>query len=365
MTSKWFNAKRAKKENVGTVRIFDQIGKDWFGEGTDAKSFVEAVDELGDDLEVLNVHINSPGGNVYDGLAIYNYLKAHSAEVVVHVDGIAASIASIIAMAGKKIIMPANSNVFIHNPWSFAGGDAEALRKTADQLDIMAESLLGIYMSRAKDITEEDVRAMMDDETLLTAEECVAWGFADEMIEEVKMAAGMNPEAVMAATREVVTAEASLLAADARIESLGEQISSQLTEINDLEAEIGALTDAMSGMLPQPEALGAEDVIALVAEAEAPEWLATNSIANGHDRPTVLASISEYSALADVCAAANITDADEICRANWSDTAALVSALLTEALAENEHDIHNRDTRGLRPAAQVDITKAYASRRPQ
>jgi ATP-dependent protease ClpP protease subunit len=111
----WYNIK--SKGRVGTIRIYEQIGNDWFGEGKTAKAFCDEVDGLGD-LETLNVHINSPGGNVFDGLAIYNFLRRRKAEVVVFIDGLAASIASIIAAAGDRVVMPENSNLFIHNPFT-------------------------------------------------------------------------------------------------------------------------------------------------------------------------------------------------------------------------------------------------------
>lgn len=137
-------------------------------------------------------------------MAIYNALKRHKASVTVYVDGVAASAASFIAMAGDKIIMPANAFMFIHNPIGGAYGNADDMREMADALEKMELSTAGIYSTRTgMDI--EEVRKMMDDETWLTATEAKEKGFADEIEAEKKIAAsfdlakryGMVPEALL------------------------------------------------------------------------------------------------------------------------------------------------------------------------
>lgn len=135
------------------------------------------------DLQVseIDVHINSYGGDVFTGIAIYNMLKNHSAKINVYIDACACSIASVIAMAGDKIYMPKNTLMMIHNCWTIAMGNSKELRKTADDLDIIMNTSIESYMSRVK-ITREELIELLDNETWLTAEECVEKGFADEVL---------------------------------------------------------------------------------------------------------------------------------------------------------------------------------------
>lgn len=358
---KWFNLSQDKTDkSVATIRIYEQIGKNWFGEGTDAKEFTDAVDALGDGIETLNVHINSPGGNVYDGLAIYNYLKRHKAQVVGYVDGIAASIASVILMAADKIIMPSNSNVFIHNPFTYAAGDADALRKTADDLDAMKASLLGIYMTRAN-LDEADVDAMMNDETFMTAEEAVAWGFADEVEAESKMAADLNAGDLVSAALANARAEVQSRVQDA-------QLSTVTAERDNLQEQVNTLTETVNSLREQigepAPAMAASDVISACREAEAPEWLAANLIEA--EVTDVTDAVARYSAIRDSAAAAGIEDAaDSIIKEHWGDTPAMISALLVEGLASLDPEVTNRPPQAdASDVAALDYTDVYAKRNP-
>lgn len=118
-------------------------------------------------------------------------LKRHKAHVNVYIDGLAASIASVVAMAGDKVIMPKNAMMMIHNPWTIAIGNAEDFRKLADDLDQIRESIVEAY-KRKTILDEDEIKELMDDETWLTAEECKEYGFADELEEEKEIAASIN-----------------------------------------------------------------------------------------------------------------------------------------------------------------------------
>jgi ATP-dependent Clp endopeptidase proteolytic subunit ClpP len=168
-----------------TLLIFDEIGF-W---GVQAKDFVSDLSKV--QAKTLNVEINSPGGDVFAGLAIYNALKSSGKEIVVKVMGVAASAASLIAMAGDKIVMPKNSFMMIHNPWSFAMGNADELREQADVLDKIGDSLLKTYASRTgKD--EAEIAEMLAKDTWMTADEALALGFATEVVEDVKANASFD-----------------------------------------------------------------------------------------------------------------------------------------------------------------------------
>ena len=133
----------------------------------------------------IRIFINSYGGSVFEGTAIYNQLKRHPARKVVHVDGFACSIASVIAMVGDEIVMPRNTMMLIHNMWSEAVGNAAELRKAADDLDIINAAGRQAYLAKAGDkLTEDRLMELMDAESWLTAEQCVELGLADRIADE-------------------------------------------------------------------------------------------------------------------------------------------------------------------------------------
>ena len=135
------------------------------------------------ETSTIELHVNSKGGRVKEGIAIYNLLKQHNAEKVCYVDGFAYSIASVICMACDKIVMGLGTSMLIHNMAMSVYGDAQTLRKCADDLDVLMESNRKIYMERAKNLTEEQLTEMMDNETFLTPQQCLEYGFCDEIAE--------------------------------------------------------------------------------------------------------------------------------------------------------------------------------------
>lgn len=168
----------------GEVLIYGIIG-DWW-DGLDAESVIKAIDGLGEVSE-LTVRINSPGGIVTEGMAIFNYLRGHGAKITVRIDALAASMASVIMLAGHRIVMPRNAMAMIHNPWNIAMGDSRELRKSADVLDKYRAQILAIYAARSgREITE--LSDMMDAETWMDADEAVALGFADQAIDPLEPA---------------------------------------------------------------------------------------------------------------------------------------------------------------------------------
>ena len=159
---------------------------------TSAAGFRDALKSFGD-VKNINLHINSPGGSVFEGIAIYNMLKQNSAHINVYIDGLAASIASVIAMSGDAIFMPSNAMLMIHNPWTYAVGNANELRKQADDLDQITKSSVQTYLAKAGDkLDEQTLKQLMDDETWLTAQEAYDYGLADEVVEPNKAAASIN-----------------------------------------------------------------------------------------------------------------------------------------------------------------------------
>ena len=143
-------------------------------------------------LDTLHVHLNSEGGSIFAGLAVYNTLLLDAARVIVHVDGIALSMASVIAMAGDEIVMAEGAMLMIHNPLWMAAGEAEELRQTADVMDKLKDQLVAIYARRTGKPPEE-ISAWMDAETWLTGDEAIAAGFADRTEARLAIAAALDP----------------------------------------------------------------------------------------------------------------------------------------------------------------------------
>lgn len=156
----------------------------WNDADVSADGFRKELEAL-ENIDVLNIHINSYGGEVFEGFAIYNLLKQHSATKNVYIDGIAASIASVIAMAGDYIYMSKTSIMMIHNCLTYEYGNANQLRKTAEDMDKIMVALKAAYSEKIK-ITEEELQKLLDDEEYMTADECKEKGFADEIIDYAK-----------------------------------------------------------------------------------------------------------------------------------------------------------------------------------
>ncbi|EPA9970503.1 head maturation protease, ClpP-related [Escherichia coli] len=170
----WFRM-QAGHQSDADIYIYDEIGF-W---GVTAKQFISDLNALGD-ITHINLHINSPGGDVFEGIAIFNALKTHGASITVYVDGVAASMASVIAMVGNPVIMPENTFMMIHKPFGFTGGDAEDMRTYADLLDKVEAVLLPAYAQKTGKTTDE-IAAMLADETWMSGAECLAHGFADQV----------------------------------------------------------------------------------------------------------------------------------------------------------------------------------------
>src|SRR4030067_2587532 len=165
MAEKWkryFNMK-AKSEDEAEILIYEEIGASFFSEGIGAKQFAKELKALGE-IKSLTIRINSPGGCVVEGQAIYSQLKSHKAQKTVIIDGLAASIASVVAMAGDVIHMPKNATMMIHDPWTMEVGTAEDMRKTAEALDTIKLGIMAAYRDKSK-LDDETISRLMSAET--------------------------------------------------------------------------------------------------------------------------------------------------------------------------------------------------------
>lgn len=177
---------KAKGKKECEILIYEEIGEGWYG-GITAKQFTKDLRDQGD-VETITLRINSPGGNVFDGNAIYNVLKQHSAKKIVHIDGLAASIASVIAMAGDEIHIADNAMMMIHNAWGVVMGFADDMRKAADMLEKVDASIATTYQKRTGlDIAK--IKELMQAETWMNSKEALEYGFVDDITDALEVAA--------------------------------------------------------------------------------------------------------------------------------------------------------------------------------
>lgn len=210
MAKKWYSikAKGAGQKKVAQVRIYDEIGP-W---GKTANQFCEELAAAVVGASKIVVPINSLGGDVFAANAIFNELMRHELPVETRVDGVAASAASLIFMAGDERIMPENATLMVHNAWTIAAGTADELRDTAEMMDKVREGIVSAY--RRSGQSEESVVEMMDATTWMTALDAQALGFCTAIEEPVKLVASANIEDALDRMRDVPAAlRTQLLAA--------------------------------------------------------------------------------------------------------------------------------------------------------
>lgn len=190
--AKFFEIKN-KTPTSADLYFYGDIVSDTWGKWTDEdkcpQDIIDMLHECGD-VEELNIYINSGGGSVWGGVAIYNILRRFNAKKTVHIDGVAASIASVIALSGDKIIMPKNSFLMIHKAMTSAFGNADELRSIAESLETIEKSIINTYMENAIDGIEESfIKEMMSAETWLTAEDAEKLFKNIEVIDSVEAVA--------------------------------------------------------------------------------------------------------------------------------------------------------------------------------
>ena len=181
MNEKWYNIQN-KAGETADIYIFDEIGT----YGVTAQDFISEIKGLKD--MPINLRINSLGGDVFDGMAMYNVIKRREAKTTVYIEGIAASIATIIALGADEVIMAENSLFMIHNAWGGTSGEAKDMRKTAETLDKITSELTDIYVKKTG-LSYDTLAEMMDEESWLNADEAFALGFIDTISDSIKVAA--------------------------------------------------------------------------------------------------------------------------------------------------------------------------------
>lgn len=182
MKNKYYALEISGKE--ADIYIFGDITSwEWFENDVSSYTLSKELQALDPDVEIINVHINSYGGEVAEGLAIHNALRNHKAKVRTYCDGFACSIASVIFMAGEERIMGNASLLMVHNAWMHTAGNADQLRKDADDLDKITQASINAYMQNVN-ITEDKLKELLDAETWLLPDEALEMGFATSIVGE-------------------------------------------------------------------------------------------------------------------------------------------------------------------------------------
>lgn len=326
-----FAFKNADHETHATLEILEEIGM-W---GVQAKDFMAQL--KGVKAKTLNVEISSPGGDVFAGIAIYNALRASGKEIVVKVMGVAASAASLIAMAGDKIIMPKNSFMMVHNPWSFSMGNAEELRETANQLDKVGGALLATYAAKTG-LPEDELKTMLATDTWLTADEALEKGFATEVVDAIEAQAQFDMERA----------------------DLPENVKGVYLASIEPRADITPPEPEPGQDDPQPPAATLTEQISALAQSSGMEaYVATWALA-GLNIDAVRARIAdarEIKALSVVADKADLADAAIKAGTSVSD----FRASLVAAMAAEDERTH---TSGVKPQAQQSQTTGSTEKPP-
>lgn len=185
---KWFEVRDDASKDSTEILIYGEIGKSWWDDsGVSAKEFADELKAIPSTRNIV-VGINSPGGSVWDGLAIYNLLEARRDKVTTRIDGVAASMGSVIAMAGKEVRIPRNAVIMIHDPTTFAQGDESMMAKALEALRAAKKTIAGVYQKKTGK-TFDEISEKMTAQTFFTGDEAKDFGLADTVIDEVPMSA--------------------------------------------------------------------------------------------------------------------------------------------------------------------------------
>lgn len=325
----WFSIK-AKAEDSVEISIFDDIGA-W---GITAQEFISALKEhKGKKVTCL---INSPGGSVFDALAMYNALRSNGGHITTKVIGVAASAASLVAMAGDEIVMPENTFMMIHNPWAFAAGNADELRDFADTLDTIGSSLVKTYVARTG-LAEEEVKALLDAETWLTADEAKAKGFCTRVEAALKVAASFDIERLPENVRAAFDGVTDVQGATTTItETETETTTTEKTTV--IESDDPNLDTA--SLVSPTDSILVDEIAAYAATIGMPEMAAAVAldvgVKNIDDAKARFTAAREVKA---ICALAGKADmADELIRTGASLDVA--RAKLIESMASDDEATH-------------------------
>ena len=355
MKKKWYDIKaKAMAANAPIeVMIYDEIG----GWGISAAQLVADFKAIDDGVSQVVVAINSPGGDVFDGFALNGWIQRLGARAMVRIDGVAASAASVIACGGETVVMAESAMMMIHNPWTYAVGSADDLRKTADMMDKTRDGILAAYRRKAPAIDDAEMIRMLDEETWLTAAEAVALGLADAVGDAAPIRASCGRSGLMARFKNVPKA----LISEADQEGAGAEQSKSGTEPPKFVA---------AGLPPDPAQIAARSA-ARIAKAclnagipnLAEDLIMKTALA---DESAVSAEIGRVGAIRDLCVAARLPELAAEYVKSGLPAEAVRARLFDKIVAAGGDEISNKKSENGSGEAQkakaLNPTAIYAAR---
>jgi ATP-dependent Clp protease protease subunit len=252
----WFRFdNKANDPGVVDLAIYGSIGASYYDDdAVSAAQFIKDLKALPENVKTIRVRVNSPGGSVFDGIAIANALREQQRNgraVETTVEGLAASAASVVIMAGSRITVADNALVMVHHPYTIEIGNAATMRKMADTLDQIAEQIIATYRWHSE-LSADEIRQLMDEETWMDADTAIAKGFATDKVEGLQVAASIDPRAV-----------------------------ATFTVPEQFKARVDALLEKPAAPAPKPVAAAAADVLQLCGDANLDIAFARSLIADG------------------------------------------------------------------------------------
>jgi len=351
----WYRFQNAADDpTIAELFIYSDIGQSWWDDtAVSAKQFMADLAALPATVTAIEVHVNSLGGDVFDGVAIANALRDQARSkgrtVTTYVDGIAASVASIVVMAGERIVIADNGLIMVHEPWTRALGNSAEMRKTADSLDTIRDASLVPTYQWHSSLSEDEIRALLVAETWMDADQAIANGFATEKVEGLKAAASLDARAMAKLT-------------------IPEQFKARV------EALLAPPPAPPVPPAPAPVAASAVDVLRLCREGEVSD-LAEGLIAAGAPIDAVQAAIAEAKESRAVAAARSVEIAALCAKAKLPELAADYIAgamtpaairaqltIVTAKLDQIEIDGNLDPSHGSRPKTRIDVAAVYAAR---
>ena len=347
----WYSLKASGEAEARSIEVYvyGEIGT-W---GITANQFVRDLAALDDGVSPIVVAFNSIGGDLFDGLAIHNALSRLGERCTGRVDALAASAASVAVCGAHKVVIASNAMLMIHNPWTYAAGDAEDLRKVATALDQAMEAIIAAYKSKAPEIDEVELRRLVNAETWLTASEAVALGLADEVGEGVKVKACLGQGGAL---QRYQHAPQALLA---QLEEPPEQPPEPEPEPKP-EPEKPPIVDSAALALLITQSCNTAGISNLIEPI-----INTTKLA---DEATVNAAISNAKAVRDLCVAARLPEFTQQFVASGLTAEAVRGRLFDKLVSGGGFEIDNSlpindDPAPKTQAKQPDTNAIYAARR--
>ena len=350
----WYSLKASGEAETRSIEVYvyGEIGT-W---GITANQFVRDLAALDDGVSPIVVAFNSIGGDLFDGLAIHNALSRLGERCTGRVDALAASAASVAVCGAHRVVIASNAMLMIHNPWTYAAGDAEDLRKVATALDQAMEAIIAAYKAKAPDIDEVELRRMVNAETWLTASEAVALGLADEVGEGVTVKACLGQGGALQ-----------------RYQHAPQALLAQLDEPPEPEPTPELTPEPIPPEPEKPPVVDSAKLALLITQscnAAGISNLIESLISNTKlaDEATVNAALTNAKVVRDLCVAARLPEFTQQFVASGLDAEAVRGRLFDKLVSGGGFEIDNSlpisdDPAPKTQAKQPDTNAIYAARR--